>query len=194
MADESAINPEQISGSGEEEEGHGLLEGLHPCTGAREHFHQGGEKREDEIGQREADGHEREASEKLEGWKSHRGSDGGSEEWCGARGGDDRGEYSREKRTGVAALALEFSADGCCGGAELKESEHVQAEDEHEEQQNDDDPWVLELVAPADGFPEGEKNAAEDGEGDEDAAGESDAMQCYGAAIFPGLLDEAHDF
>lgn len=67
LADEAAIDPEEEAGGGEEEEGHGLLEGFHPWAGAGEFFYEGGEEGEDEVGECEAEGHEGEAGEKLEG-------------------------------------------------------------------------------------------------------------------------------
>ena len=72
----------------------------------------------------------------------------------------------------MSALALEFSADGCGAGSHFEKAEHIEAEDEHEQEKDDDHPRILELIAPALEFGAGlecggadaEKDAAEDTE------------------------------
>ena len=101
----------------------------------------------------------------------------------------------------MSAFGVEFSADGCGGGSDLEDPEHVQGEDEHEDEQDDDNPWILKLVAPVLRLaarsqcrrPYPEKDATEDAERCKDTNREADSMHRDGAAVITRLLDKSHD-
>ncbi len=78
LTDEAGVNPEEVGGGGEEEEGHALFEGFHPCAWAWKFFDECGEDGEDEVGGCEAGGHGGEAGKELECGESHGCADGGT--------------------------------------------------------------------------------------------------------------------
>ena len=189
-------HPEQPPDSGVEGEGHELLEGLHPRTGARQQFHGGGEEREQQVGCGQPGGDEREDQHRFgcgEGGRKCR-PEGRGQERRTARRRDQHRQDPGEKRPGVTLLHLQLSTHGGGREADFKQPAEVEGENQQERRHAEDKAGRLELGAPANllaAGPQGENDPGEYPEREQHAQGVDEAVRDNLAAVVARLMNEA---
>ena len=187
-----AEDPQEVGGVGEQGEGHGLLEGLHPFAGLRQAAAERRPRDEHDVRERHAesgDGEEEQGlggpAPRVQGVAERRPEAG-----RGARGRDRRGEHAGEERSGVALGA------GGAGetGAHLEGAGEGHAEDDHQRGRAEDEARGLHLEAPADRLAAGlerEDDGAQREETDQHAGGVDERLADSRAAVPAGLAGEA---
>ena len=217
---EGHVYPEEVCGGAEDEEGHGLLEGFHPCSGFGKVFGQDGEGSQHDVGQGHAEPHHGEAEHDAQRGLEHGGADGLPQERGAARGGNDGGQGAGPEGAGIAFFMLEFAAHRRGLDAYFKDAEHAQPQGQHQPQQAEVHPWVFKPECPVDdpfsaaaqpevaaeysgsggGGPvehvrfQGDQDGSDDPEGDHDAEYEGEGMGQHFFSFPAAQLDKAHDF
>ena len=147
---EGYVNPEEVGGGAEHQEGHGLLEGFHPCAGFGQVSGQDGKGAQNDVGKGHSKPHHGQAEYDAQRRLEHGRADSLAQERSAARGGDDRSQGTGPKGAGITFPVLEVVAHGRGFDAYFKDAEHAQPHGEHQAQQTEIHPGVFKPERPVD--------------------------------------------